>query len=134
MSDVLDLDALDIEPLTVKVGGREYALDVTVGVMKRLDAAREGGEQNPWQLTYLLLAEAGFPEGEYEKLGFEQVRALGNAIDAHFFPNVRGDGTTATTEAGSASPGLNSSPGSVATSGEATSTGMTPVLAEASTT
>ena len=83
----LDLDALAAEPLLVKVGGTEYKVAVTVGVIVE---SGKGDQSDPMELTQIIMEKAGMPREVFQSLSIPQAAALSKAITERFFPEVAG--------------------------------------------
>jgi len=83
----LELDALAAEPLLVNVGGTEYKVAVTVGVIVE---AGKGDQSDPMELTQIIMEKAGMPREVFLALSVPQAAALSKAITERFFPEAAG--------------------------------------------
>jgi hypothetical protein len=99
MPEVLDLDELDIQPLPVRVGGKEYMVDLTVGVMRKVAAMQAAEDSSPWVIALAAMEAAGMPRDVFEGLGPKQAVRLSEMINTHFFGDVSTEPEETTTEA-----------------------------------
>ncbi len=124
MSDrVIDLDAMEIPPFRFRYKGAERELSVTFGYMVELSRRQRSGDADEWELARIVLAHAGLSGEEIALLQPQQLKAIQDGIQ----PFLDALGEIATGSEREDSAGSISSPASSATSGEATSSGTTPV-------
>jgi len=84
-----DLDALASEPLTIKLGGEEYTITVTVETMMKVDKARKDSpDGDQFELIMTIMEEAGLPREQFKKLTARQAISLSEVITKHFFPEA----------------------------------------------
>jgi len=102
----LELDALAAEPLLVSVGGQEYTVKVTVGVIIE---SGKGDQSDPMELTQIIMEKAGMPRDIFQGLSVPQAAALSQAITERFFPEVAGPAKTVEPPSPGPTPSLGSS-------------------------
>ena len=84
-----DLDALASEPLTIKLGGKNYKIAVTVETMMKVDKAKkESPDGDQFELIMTIMDDAGFPREKFKKLSARQAISLSEVITKHFFPEA----------------------------------------------
>lgn len=81
-----DLDALVAEPLQISIGGKEFALELTVATMIAVSKAQEKGDASAMETAILVMENAGFPRADFLKLQPRQATRLSEAIAERFFP------------------------------------------------